>query len=307
MVAAETYARQAFKILDKAQTTVVYNGTWFDKMKANDMIKLAAHYTVARMLERDDFQKRHKANIPISLHEFLYPLAQGYDSVELKPDIELGGQDQLFNLLVGRALMKDYGQRPQMVMTTPLLIGTDGKVENGALTGDKMSKSKGNYIGIEEPPKDMYGKSMSISDALMWAWYDLLSEKSPAEIATLRADVEAGRTHPKVAKVALAHEITARFWSVSDADKARDEFERVFAGSGVPDEMPEVKLAAATSLVDAIAQSNLFGSKGEIRRLVVQGGASRNGEKFADPMVVLDKGEHVLKLGKHKFLKVIIG
>jgi tyrosyl-tRNA synthetase len=307
VVAAETYARQAFKILDRAQTKVIYNGTWFDKMSANDMVKLAAKYTVARMLERDDFHKRHSAGVPISLHEFLYPLAQGYDSVELKNDIELGGQDQLFNLLVGRDLMKDYGLRPQMVMTTPLLLGTDARLENGALVGAKMSKSKGNYVGIEEPPKDMYGKCMSISDALMWGWYDLLSDKTPTELAQLRADVDAGRVHPKLAKVQLAHEITARFHGIELADAARDEFERVFASHGVPDTIPEVAFGAPTTLLEAIATSGLFASKAEIRRLVSQGGASRNGEKFSDPLVSLDKGEHVLKLGKHKFLKVKIG
>ena len=307
MMAAETYARQAFKILDRAQTKIIYNGSWFDKMHANDIIKLAAKYTVARMLERDDFHKRHSQGIPISLHEFLYPLAQGYDSVELKNDLELGGQDQLFNLLVGRNLMRDYGLRPQMVVTTPLLLGTDARMEEGVLVGDKMSKSKGNYVGIEEPPKEMYGKCMSISDALMWAWYDLLSDKTPAEIATLRSDVDAGRVHPKQAKVGLAHEITARFHDQAAADRARDEFERVFASHGVPDVIPEVSLAAPTTLVEAIAQANMFASKAEIRRLVAQGGASKDGAKLMDPQLKLEAGEHVLKLGKHKFLKVRIG
>ncbi len=308
MVAAETYARQAFQVLDRTSTKVRYNGEWFDKMTASDMIRLSAKYTVARMLERDDFHKRYTHGRPIGVHEFLYPLAQGYDSVALQCDIELGGQDQLFNLLVGRELMRDHGLIPQMVMTTPLLLGTDAHLdESGALVGDKMSKSKGNYVAIEEPPKDMYGKIMSISDDLMWAWYDLLSEKAPSDVARMKTDVAAGRMHPKASKVALAHEIVARFSSEAAANQARDEFERVFAGHGVPDEMPEQRFGEPVALLDAIAAAQLFASKAEIRRLIAQGGASRGGEKLVDPFLKLDAGEHVLKLGKHKFLKIKVG
>ncbi len=304
--AAETYARQAFKVLDKEKTRIEYNGNWFNKMAATDLIKLASHYTVARMLERDDFSKRYRANLPIHLHEFLYPMVQGYDSVALRCDIELGGQDQLFNLLVGRELMRDYGQRPQMVMTTPLLLGTDARMEVGELVGDKMSKSKGNFVALEDPPREMFGKIMSISDDLMWAWYDLLSELSVPALAALRKSVTDGTMHPKKAKEQLAHELTARYHGAAAGDEALAEFGRVFSKHGVPDEMPNVNAPGGTTLVDLIALSGAVASKSETRRLIAQGGVSVSGEKISDANLKLAKGEHVLKIGKHRFVRAVI-
>lgn len=304
--AAETYASQAFKVLDRASTKIEYNAKWCEPLTAFEMVKLTSKYTVARMLERDDFKKRYSTERPIHLHEFIYPLMQGYDSVVLKPDIELGGQDQLFNLLVGRDLMKDYDQRPQMVMTTPLLLGLDARMENGELKGDKMSKSKGNYVALEEPPRDMFGKVMSISDDLMWNWYDHLSEISPAELVTLRGDVKDGRKHPKAAKEQLAVEIVARFFGEAAGKEALAEFGRIFSKQGVPDDMPEHASPAGKTIVDVLVAAAMAESKGEARRLLTQGGVSREGEKLSDPNLVLPAGSHVLKVGKHRFLKVVV-
>jgi len=304
--AAQSYAAQAFKILDSHQTELAYNSTWFEKMSASDMIKLSSKYTVARMLERDDFQKRYQDGRAISIHEFLYPLVQAYDSVMLQCDIELGGQDQLFNLLVGRDLMRDHGQVPQMVMTTPLLLGLGAHLEDGELCGDKMSKSKNNYVGITEPAQNIYGKIMSISDDLMWNWYDLLSERSATEINQFKLEVKNGQAHPKAIKELLAQEIVKRFWGDEAAAAAITEFQHVFSDHGVPKDMPFVQCMLGSSLLEAVVMAHLFTSKGEVRRLCSQGGVSLGGEKISDPAWVLPQGEHVLKLGKHKFLRVIV-
>ena len=305
--AAETYARQAFKVLDKEKTRVEYNGSWFGKMAATDLIKLSSKYTVARMLERDDFGKRYRANLPIHIHEFLYPLVQGYDSVALQCDIELGGQDQLFNLLVGRELMRDYGLRPQMVMTTPLLLGTDARLQQGELVGDKMSKSKGNFVALEDAPGGRCSeKVMSISDDLMWAWYDLLSELSVPALAALRKEVVDAKTHPKKAKEQLAHELTSRYHGAAAGDEALAEFGRIFSKHGVPDEMPTVRAPKGTTILDLIALSGAVASKSETRRLVAQGGVSIAGEKVTDANTALASGEHVLKIGKHRFVRAVV-
>lgn len=306
-VAAETYAKQAFRVLDKAVTRIEYNASWCEKLTPVEIVKLTSKYTVARMLERDDFKKRYSTNVSIHLHEFLYPLMQGYDSVVLKPDIELGGQDQLFNLLVGRDLMKDYELRPQMVMTTPLLLGLDARLDNGVLTGDKMSKSKGNYIALEEAPRDMFGKVMSISDDLMWNWYEHLSELSPGDLSALRSDVQGGRKHPKQAKEQLAVEIVARFHGKAAGEEALAEFARIFSKQGVPDDIKAYNGAPGLTLVDHLVGAGMADSKGEARRLLQQGGVSREGEKLSDPALVLPSGEHVLKVGKHRFVKLIVG
>lgn len=303
--AADTYARQAFKVLDKNKARIAYNDSWFGSMSAKELIKLSSKYTVARMLERDDFHKRYTSNRPIHLHEFLYPLVQGFDSVELKADIELGGQDQLFNLLVGRELMRDYAQRPQMVMTVPLLLGTDARTENGELVGDKMSKSKGNYVALEDAPREMFGKVMSISDDLMWAWYDLLSSLTPAALSELKSDVKGGRAHPKKAKEQLAHELTVRFHGQVAGDEALQEFGRMFSKNAMPAEMPEVAVAVDSQIIDALVQSGQLKSKSEARRLIAQGGLSESGgEKVSDAEANVKPGEHDYKVGKHRFLRI---
>ncbi|HVO32003.1 MAG TPA: tyrosine--tRNA ligase [bacterium] len=295
---AETYKAQVFKILDPEKTEVMFNAAWFSKMPVADFIKLASKYTVARMLERDDFEKRYKSGTPISIHEFLYPLAQGYDSVAMKADVELGGSDQKFNLLVGRGLQKEYGQESQVVLTMPLLVGLDGQ--------KKMSKSLGNYIGITEPPKEMFGKTLSISDATMWTWYELLSDLSTADLVRKKEEVTAGRLHPKQAKVDLAKEIVARFHGAAAARAAAEEFERVAQG-GAPDSMPEFRIAAGTKVLDGLVAAKLVGSKGEARRLIEQGGLSVDDAKVSDIAFVLAPGAHVVRAGKHKFARLVVG
>jgi tyrosyl-tRNA synthetase len=294
---AQTYYRQASLVLDPDKTEIRYNSEWSDPLGARGMIQLAARYTVARMMERNDFAERFKAGTPISVHEFLYPLMQGYDSVALKSDLELGGTDQKFNLLVGRALQSEYGQEPQCILTMPLLEGLDGV--------EKMSKSKGNYIGITEPANTMFAKILSISDTLMWRYYTLLSFRSEAEIAKLKAEVEAGR-NPKQAKVMLAKEITTRFHSAAAADAAEADFENRARG-GIPEQIPEVSLAGAPLGIGALLkQANLAPSSSEAMRLVDGGGVRIDGAVISDKGLKVQRGTYVVQVGKRKFARVTL-
>ncbi|MEO8389088.1 tyrosine--tRNA ligase [Polaromonas sp.] len=296
-VNAETYRAQADKILDPAKTELRYNSEWSEPLGATGMIKLASHYTVARMMERNDFNDRFKAGTPISVHEFLYPLMQGYDSVALRSDLELGGTDQKFNLLMGRHLQQEYGQQPQCILTMPLLEGLDGI--------EKMSKSKNNYIGISEDANTMFAKVLSISDVLMWKWYTLLSFKSEADIAALKAKVEGGR-NPKDAKVALAKEITARFHSTAAADAAEQDFINRSKG-GVPDEIPEVSLSGAPMGIGALLKAaGLAPSGSEATRLIDGGGVRVDSSVVSDKALKLAAGTYVLQVGKRKFAKVTL-
>ena len=295
---AQTYFAQAGLVLDREKTEIRYNSEWSDPLGARGMIQLAARYTLARMLERDDFTKRFRSGSPISIHELLYPLMQGYDSVALKSDLELGGTDQKFNLLVGRTLQQEYGQEPQCILTMPLLEGLDGV--------EKMSKSKNNYIGITEDANSMFAKTMSISDAQMWRWYTLLSFCPEAEIARLKAEVEAGR-NPKDAKVMLAKEITARFHSRAAADAAEQDFQRRAAG-GIPDEIPELTLAGAPLAIGALLkQSGLVPSTSEAMRLIEQGGVRIDGAVVSDKALKVAVGTMVVQVGKRKFARVHLG
>ena len=294
---AQTYYRQASLVLDPARTEIRYTSEWSDPLGARGMIQLAAKYTVARMMERDDFSKRFKAGQSISVHEFLYPLMQGYDSVALKSDLELGGTDQKFNLLVGRHLQQEYGQEPQCILTMPLLEGLDGV--------EKMSKSKNNYIGISEDPNTMFAKVLSISDTLMWRWYTLLSFRSLAEIAALKAEVEGGR-NPKDAKVALAKEITARFHSPAAAEAAEQDFINRSKG-GVPDEIPELSLSGAPlGIGQMLKQAGLAASTSEGNRLIDGGGVRVDSSVVSDKGLKLDAGTYVVQVGKRKFARVTI-
>ncbi len=297
---AETYKRQIFKILDEDRTEIAFNSHWMDKFSAADFVSLCSRYTVARMLERDDFHKRYLENRPIAVHEFLYPLVQGYDSVALRADVELGGTDQKFNLLMGRTLQSQYGQKPQVILTVPILEGLDGV--------QKMSKSLGNYVGIEEPPAEMFGKLMSISDELMWRYFELLSDKSLDEIAILKSRVADGRDHPKAVKEMLAGEITARYHGQAAAREAREGFNKVFADGGVPEDAPRlvVKAGDASRPLAALTDSGLCGSRGEAKRLVRQGALSIDGRRWEDAESPLAAGEYVLKLGKKRFLLLTV-
>ncbi|MBQ9537077.1 MAG: tyrosine--tRNA ligase [Desulfovibrionaceae bacterium] len=295
---AETYKKQVFKILDPEKTEVVFNSTWLSKLDAQGFIKLASCYTVARMMERDDFEKRFRENRPISIHEFLYPLCQGYDSVSLHTDVELGGTDQKFNLLMGRTLQTHYGQESQCILTMPLLEGLDGV--------RKMSKSYGNYIGIDEPAKEIFGKVMKISDELMWRYYELLSAKSLQEIATLKAQVDQGTMHPKVVKEDLAEELVTRYHSEDAAKKARAEFNAIFASGALPEELPTYSCAQGDASCPYIflEAAGLVKSRSEAKRLIGSGSLSINGEKVEDALTPLAKGTYTIKLGKKRFLKL---
>lgn len=295
---AETYYRQASLVLDPARTEIRYNSEWSLPLGSMGLIQLAAKYTVARMMERNDFHQRFTAGTPISVHEFLYPLMQGYDSVALKADLELGGTDQKFNLLMGRHLQAEYGQEPQCILTMPLLEGLDGV--------DKMSKSKGNYIGITEEPNTMFAKVLSISDTLMWRWFTLLSFRSMEEIEALKKDVEAGR-NPKDAKVMLAKEITARFHSAAAADAAEQDFINRSKG-GVPDEIPEVSLSGAPLGIAALLKSaGLAPSSSEASRLIDGNGVRIDGTVISDKGLKLPAGTYVVQVGKRKFARVTLG
>ena len=296
-VNAETYYKQASMVLDPAKTEIRYNSEWSEPLGASGMIQLASRYTVARMMERDDFHKRFNSGQSIAVHEFLYPLMQGYDSVALKSDLELGGTDQKFNLLMGRHLQQEYGQEPRCVLTMPLLVGLDGV--------DKMSKSKNNYIGITEDANTMFAKVLSISDTLMWDWFTLLSFQSLAEIAALKAEVEGGR-NPKDAKVMLAKEITTRFHSAAAADAAEQDFINRSKG-GVPDEIPEVSLSGAPLGIGALLkQANLAPSGSEANRLIDGGGVRVDGSVVSDKGLKLASGTYVVQVGKRKFARVTL-
>ena len=294
---AMTYFKQASLVLDPARTEIRYNSEWSDPLGARGMIELASRYTVARMMERDDFTKRYKSGTPISVHEFLYPLMQGYDSVALKSDLELGGTDQKFNLLVGRELQKDYGQEQQCILTMPLLEGLDGV--------EKMSKSKHNYIGITEPANMMFGKVMSISDVMMWRYYELLSFSSLSEIGTLKEQV-AGGANPRDAKVALAKEIVTRFHSAQAADEALADFVNRSKG-GIPDDVPAVALGGAPlGIAHLLKQANLCASTSEAMRMVDQGGVRIDGVALSDKALKIDAGIYVVQVGKRKFARVTL-
>lgn len=298
---AKTYARQVFKILDPAKTEVAYNNTWFKNFTSADFVRLASRYTVARMLERDDFQKRYSSNSPIALHEFLYPLVQGQDSVELKSDVELGGTDQIFNLLVGRDLQKGAGQEPQCVMTVPILEGLDGV--------QKMSKSLDNYVGLEDSAKDIFGKTMKVSDELMIRWYTLLTDLSVDQIDQLKRDIQTGSKHPRTAKVELAQMLVSRFHSEEAGKKALEEFERIFVSKGLPDEMPLVELDPVESIAigPLLVQLGLVQSNGEGKRAVEGRAVEWDSEKILDVKATLTLkpgAEHVVRNGKKKFVKL---
>jgi len=297
---AKTYKEQVFKILDPEKTEICFNSAWFDELGAAGMIKLAAQHTVARMLERDDFAKRYAGGLPIAIHEFLYPLCQGYDSVAMRADVELGGTDQKFNLLVGRELQKHYGQPPQCVLTMPLLEGLDGV--------NKMSKSLGNYIGIDEAPREIFGKVMSVSDELMWRYFDLLSFRDSAEIARLKASVATG-LNPREVKVMLGQELVERFHSRAAADEALAEFEARFRQGVLPDDMPELTLHSGepVSLAQVLKQAGLTASTSEALRMIEQGAVRANGDKVSNKSVTIAVGETVvLQVGKRKFAKVTL-
>ncbi|MEW5878860.1 MAG: tyrosine--tRNA ligase [Pseudomonadota bacterium] len=298
---AKTYFEQAALVLDREKTEIRYNSEWSIPLGADGMIKLAAKYTLARLLERDDFAKRMRENAPIAMHELLYPLMQGYDSVALHADLELGGTDQKFNLLVGRELQRHYGQEPQCILTMPLLEGLDGV--------EKMSKSKGNYVGITEPPFEMFGKIMSISDEQMWRWYDLLSMRSNEEIALLKRQAQEGR-NPRDIKVLLAKEIVARFHSSRAADVAEFEFMARFGAGAVPKEMPEFSFAAGEKGGIAIAallkQAGLAPSTSEAIRNIEQGGVRIDGQKVADRALLVKPGTYVVQVGKRKWARVTV-
>ncbi|CAN7625728.1 tyrosine--tRNA ligase [Variovorax paradoxus] len=295
---AQTYYRQASLVLDPEKTEIRYNSEWSDPLGARGMIQLAAKYTVARMMERDDFNKRFKAGQSISVHEFLYPLMQGYDSVALKSDLELGGTDQKFNLLVGRHLQQEYGQEPQCILTMPLLEGLDGV--------EKMSKSKNNYIGISEDANTMFAKVLSISDELMWRWYTLLSFQSLVQIEALKAEIAAGR-NPKDAKVALAKEITARFHSAAAAETAEQDFINRSKG-GVPDDIPELSLGGAPlGIAQLLKQAGLAPSASEGNRLIDGGGVRVDSVVISDKALKLPAGRYVVQVGKRKFARVTLG
>ncbi len=293
----KSYTDQAFKILDPEKTEVVFNKSWLEALGAGGLIALAQNLTVARMLERDDFSKRYASNTPIAVSEFLYPLLQGYDSVHLKSDIEIGGTDQKFNLLMGRQLQKAYDVgKQQAVLMMPILEGLDGV--------QKMSKSLGNYIGVTEHPNDMFAKVLSISDELMWRYFELLSQKSLEEIAALKKGVEEGTLHPKKVKEELAFEITARFHDEEAAKKAKEEFERVHAKSEIPSDIAEVELEGPIWIAKALVEAGLEKSTSQARRDIKQGAVRLNKEKIADEQLQLQSGEYILQVGKRKFAKV---
>jgi len=293
----KSYTTQAFKILDESKTDIVYNDDWLGKMSAADMITLASHLTVARMLERDDFSKRFKSNTPIATSEFMYPLLQGYDSVYLNSDIEIGGTDQKFNLLMGRRLQKAYNSKKQQaVLMMPILEGLDGV--------QKMSKSLGNYIGVADEPNEMFGKVLSVSDELMWRYYELLSTKSLDEIEALKNGVADGSVHPKKVKESLASEIVTRFHSEEAAYNAKLEFERVHAKSQIPTEMNEFSLEGETWIAKALVECNISPSTSQARRDIKQGAVKINQEKISDEQLQLGSGDYILQVGKRKFAKL---
>ncbi|WP_107852013.1 tyrosine--tRNA ligase [Oceanimonas marisflavi] len=297
---AKTYAEQAFKVLDPAKTQIVYNSSWLGELGATGMIRLASKLTVARMLERDDFKKRYAAGQSIAIHEFMYPLLQGYDSVALKADVELGGTDQKFNLLMGRELQKDEGMSPQVVLTMPLLEGLDGI--------KKMSKSAGNYIGVDEAPNEMFGKIMSLSDELMWRYFELLSRRSLDELAALREEVANG-ANPRDTKILLAKEIITRYHSEAAAEQAHQDFVQRFQKNAIPDDLPEVTLTAGAEgigIANLLKDAGLVASTSEALRMIKQGAVKVNGDKLEDGKLQVQPGQAVYQVGKRKFAKVTV-
>ncbi|MGJ8692237.1 MAG: tyrosine--tRNA ligase [Thalassotalea sp.] len=294
---AETYKEQVFKILDPAKTRVEFNSTWMEALGSAGMLKLASRQTVARMMERDDFKKRYAGGQAIAIHEFMYPLVQGWDSVALESDVELGGTDQKFNLLMGRELQKSEGQRPQTVLMMPLLEGLDGV--------QKMSKSLGNYIGITDAPSDMFGKIMSISDDLMWRYYQLLSFRPLAEVEQFKADIETGK-NPRDVKIELAKEIIARFHDQAAAEAAHQEFINRFQKGAMPDEMPEFTFSGELAITNLLKEAGLVASTSEAMRMIKQGAAKIDGEKVTDNKLAISSGTAVYQVGKRKFARVTI-
>jgi tyrosyl-tRNA synthetase len=298
---AKTYQAQIFKVLDKTRTKIAFNSEWMSKMSAGDMIQLAAKHTVARMLEREDFKKRYQSELPISIHEFLYPLIQGYDSVMMRSDVELGGTDQKFNLLMGRELQKEYGQEPQCIVMMPLLEGLDGV--------NKMSKSLGNYIGINEPAKEIFGKVMSASDTLMLRFYELVSASSLAELEQIKKGIESGALHPMEAKKRLGAELADRFCGAGEGVKARDEFEKVFSKKDLPDDIPVVEVAwegEKMKLVKVLVAAKVASSNSEAKRLIQQGGVEVDQKPVKDVDAELPSmNTFILRVGKKRFVKVM--
>ena len=305
---AKTYTDQVYKILDRDKTEIRFNSEWLSKLGAEGIIKLAAKYNVARMLERDDFKKRYTSGISISIHEFLYPLLQAYDSVALGCDIELGGSDQLFNLLVAREIQREFGQPEQIVMTMPLLEGLDARMVDGKLTGNKMSKSLGNYVGISEPPDTMFGKLMSISDELMWRYYELMSNLSIEEIKRIKEECQFGRMNPMEAKKALAKEIVARFHSEKAAENAMNNFTEIFSKRNIPEKMEEFEVRTEENgqiwVCKALSSVKAVKSTSDAKRLIEQGGLYINNERVSDTKLNLKSGEYIIKVGKKIYLKL---
>ena len=299
LINAKTYERQVFKILDREKTKIVFNSEWLSKLSFQDVLELTSRYTVARMLERDDFEKRYKSGKPISIMEFLYPLIQGYDSVELRADVEIGGTDQKFNLLVGRELQKEYGQKPQVVITMPLLVGLDGKM--------KMSKSYNNYIALEDEPNEMFGKIMSIPDELMYDYFVLLTDRTNEEVEKMKEEVEKYNRNPRDIKLLLAYEITRRFWGEELAKKAQDEFLRVFSKHEIPEDIEVFRFDLSNvRIIDALVSSKLVSSKKEAKRLIMQNAVSINGKKVNDiDYIISFPGEYIVKVGKKRFMKFV--
>lgn len=307
---ARTYAEQAFRILDRDRTRIVYNSEWLGEMGFDDVLRLAGKYTLARMMEREDFKRRWQQNVSISLHELLYPLAQAYDSVVLEADVELGGTDQLFNLLVGREIMREYGIRPQVVMTTPILEGINARVEEGRIVGEKMSKSLDNYVGVTEPPFDQLGKIMSVSDGLMWRYYELLSALPVDVIQERKRACGAGELNPKDAKMALAKEIVARYHGEAAADGAAAKWEAQFSRREVPKDLPEKQVAAKGGevwLPRALVEAGLVKSSSDGRRRIQQGGVEVDGERVTDVKASLAAGKrYVVKAGKRAWAAITV-
>lgn len=297
---AQTYKEQVFKILDSTHTEICFNSKWLGALGSEGLLKLTAKFSVARMLERDDFEKRYKANLPISIVEFMYPLLQGYDSVALNSDIEFGGTDQKFNLLVGRSMQRTYGlDKEQSVITMPLLEGLDGT--------NKMSKSLGNYIGITEAPNDMFGKIMSISDNLMWRYYELISTISIKELESLKNSVESGNFHPKIAKENLALEIITRFHNAKSAQSAKENFNAIFAQNNIPSDLKEICVESQSWICKVLCENEMVKSTSEARREIRAGAVRIDGKKITDENFKLESGIYVLQIGKRKFLKIRVG
>jgi tyrosyl-tRNA synthetase len=307
---ARTYAEQAYKILDEERTQIVYNSEWLGKMAFDDVIRLAGKYTLARMMERDDFRRRWAEHQSISIHELLYPLAQAYDSVVLDCDVELGGTDQLFNLLVGREIMREMGQRPQIVMTTPILEGINARTEGGKIVGAKMSKSLDNYVGVAEPPKEQLGKLMSISDDLMWRYYELLSTKPTVEVERLKASCASGELNPRDAKLGLAKEIVTRYHDAGAADAAEEAWLAQFSKRQVPDDMPEHELTLDEDVIwipKLLSDLGLVKSSSEGRRRIQQGGVEIDGQRVTDPQAKLNRGgPYTIKAGKRAWARATL-